>query len=160
MIGQRSGYPIRAEMDTSIIVAIFAAILLGSVIIGMKDKTILIMLAIIVVACSAETLHLHFQNNSAVKTADKEAIAYLNTLDYTNYNCSSTLSYWIYDQLINEKYSADATDLIVTRNISMTPRSNATDPTYIAHGYTLNSQDVLIKSFSSGGVTVDIYERE
>ena len=158
--GKVSVDPIRAEMDTSIIVAIFAAILLGSVIIGMKDKTILIMLAIIVVACSAETLHLHFQNNSAVKTADKEAIAYLNTLDYTNYNCSSTLSYWIYDQLINEKYSADATDLIITRNISMTPRSNATDPTYISHGYTLNSQDVLIKSFSSGGVTVDIYERE
>jgi hypothetical protein len=157
--GKVSVDPIRAEMDTSIIVAIFGALLFGAVISQIKDKSFLIMLAIIVVACSAETLHLHFQDNSAVKTADKEAIAYLNTLDYASYNCSSTLSFWIYDQLVKEKYSVDATELIITRNIPMTPRSNPTDPTYIPHGYTLNNQDVLVKSFISSGVEVDIYER-
>lgn len=157
--GKISVDPIRAEMDTSIIIAIFASILFGAIFIKMKDKTILMMLAIIVVACSAQTLHLHFQDNSAVKTADKEAITYLNTLNYTNYNCSSTLSYWIYDQLIHEKYLEDATDLIVTRNIHMTPRSDTTNPTYIPHGYIVNSQDKLIKTFVSDGIEVDIYEK-
>ena len=102
--------------------------------------------------------NLWFRNNSAIKESDRQVIAYLNTLDYTNYNCNSDVPYWVYDQLISEKYSANATDLIIVRNKPMTPQSDITVPEYIPHDYSITSQ-VLVKSFINNGIEVDIYEK-
>ena len=150
--------PIRSEMDSAIIVAIFGALLFGSVFMLIKDKTLLMMLAVVVVASSGQTLRLHFQDNSAVKLSDKEAINYINTLHYSNYTCSSNVAYWVYDQLVNAKYSENA-DLIITRSKPMTPRSDKVDSTYISHDYVITAQDVLLKSFANNGIEVDIYEK-
>jgi hypothetical protein len=157
--GRISTDPIRAELDASVVIGLIATILLGIVFSQTKDKIIVYLLAFIILIGLAVQFNLWFRDNSAVKESDRQAIAYLNTLDYTNYNCNSDVPYWVYDQLISEKYSANATDLIIVRNKPMTPRSDMTVPEYIPHDYILDSQDKLVKSFINNGIEVDIYEK-
>lgn len=158
--GRLSPDPIRAELDTSIAIGLLGTLLFGIALPKIKDKTILLALSILIFGGLAMQLHYWFQNNSAIKESDKEAIAYINTLQFSSYNCSSNVPYWIYDQLSNIKYSNETSDLIITRNKPASPRSDRTFPEYVPHDYTLNSQDVLVKSFVNDGVEVDIYEQK
>jgi len=156
--GKISTDPIRAELDASVVIGLIATILIGVVFTQVKDKAMIYALSFIVVLGIAIQFNLWFRNNSAIKESDRQAIAYLNTLDYTNYNCTSNVPYWVYNQLIKEKYSPTDMDLIITRNKPMTPRSDITVPEYIPHDYSVTSQ-VLVKSFINNGVEVDIYEK-
>lgn len=158
--GRLGTAPVRAETDCAIALGLIATLLLGIALNKTKDQAIIFMLTIIIVGGLTIQIHAWFQNNSAVKESDKEAIVYLNTLNYSNYNCSSTIPYWIYDDLSKIKYSADATDLIITRNKPMTPSSDKTNYNYVPHYYSLNSQDILVKSFVNNGIEVDIYEKQ
>ena len=156
--GKISTDPIRAELDTSVVIGLIATILLGIVFTQVKDKTMIYAMSFLIILGMAIQFNLWFRNNSAIKESDRQAIAYLNTLDYTDYNCNSDVPYWVYDQLISEKYSANATDLIIVRNKPMTPQSDITVPEYIPHDYSITSQ-VLVKSFINNGIEVDIYEK-
>ena len=158
--GRLSIAPVRAETDCAIALGLIATLLLGIVLTKTKDQAILFMLAIIMIGGLAVQLHAWFQNNDCVKESDREAIAYINTLNYANYNCSSTVPYWIYDDLSKIKYSGDATDLIIVRNKPMTPLSDKANYNYLPHDYILNSQYVLAKSFIDDEVEVDVYKKQ
>lgn len=158
--GRVSIAPDRAEADMAIAIGILSTLLFGAVLTKMKDKVVLLTLAVLIIGGMGVQFRTWFRDNSAIKESDRQAILYLNTLDYVNYNCSSTVPYWIYDHLINAKYSPDATDLIIVRNKPMTLGSDKDDVNFRNFGYTLSSQDVLIKSFINGGIEVDIYEKQ
>ena len=157
--GRISTDPIRAELDASVVIGLIATILLGVVITQVKDKTMIYVLIFVIAIGMLAQFNLWFRNNSAIKESDKQAIAYLNTLNNVNYNCTSNVPYWIYDQLVTMKYSSTDTDLIITRNKPMTPRSDKTVPEYIPHDYSITSQNVLVKSFINNGIEVDIYDK-
>jgi hypothetical protein len=151
---------IRAELDASIVIGLIGTLLFAVSLPHIKDKMILGVVGIVLVVSVVGQLRIWFQDNSAVKQADKEAIAYINTLNYANYNCSSTIAYWIYDNLSKIQHSDKEDGLIIMRSVKMTPDSDINGVNYIKHGYVLIPQDVLVKSFVSDGVEVDIYEKQ
>jgi len=157
--GRISTDPIRAELDATVVIALIGAFLLGIVLTNVKDKSVLMIFAFIVLIGMAIQFNLWFRDNTAITTSDKQAISYLNTLNYSDYNCDSNVPYWIYDRLIKEQYSSNATDLIIVRNKPMTAESDSTNADFIPHNYTLTPQDILVKSFSNNGIEVDIYEK-
>ena len=157
--GRISTDPIRAELDATVVIALIGAFLLGIVLTNVKDKSVLMIFAFIVLIGMAIQFNLWFRDNTAITISDKQAISYLNTLNYSDYNCDSNVPYWIYDRLIKEQYSSNATDLIIVRNKPMTAESDSTNADFIPHNYTLTPQDILVKSFSNNGIEVDIYEK-
>jgi hypothetical protein len=65
------------------------------------------------------------QNNSAVKEADKEAIAYLNSSIGQNYTADPNVSEDIYNLFVNKYFVDDVgADYVVVRTVPMTPMSD------------------------------------
>ena len=98
-------------------------------------------------------------DNSAVKTTDKQAMNYLNTLDNKYYNCSIEVAPWIYDSFVKEQYSSSYMDLIIIRNIGMTQSCDVKSVFYDGHGVEINDNYELLQKFNDGKVIVSIYGR-
>lgn len=115
----------RLWMDGSILM-----VLCISGIVGLwlnKKKNVFISLAVImfVIGLSVPNWLIWFQNNSAVKDVDKEAIAYLNSLDGDTYTASPQVAQDIYGLFVEKEFQDYLeADYVVTRTMPMTPRSD------------------------------------
>jgi hypothetical protein len=140
----------RMQEDFAVIFSVFTLVLLCLAIKLNKIGVWTGIIAISMLFGLISGLNLWRQDNSAIKEPDKEAIAYMNTLNYTTYDCSLTIHPPIYDFYVKERYLVGS-DLLIERNVDMsTNTENATVP---------NSDYELIKSFSDDGITVSVYEK-
>lgn len=142
----------RTLYDAATIVALVTAILVGM---AWKSSFIRYALIVVIVAGMASFLPQWFKDTSAVKQADKEAFAYLNTLNDTTYTVSWQIYPSIYNLYIKEQYEQKSQQLLITRNIGMIPNLNT-----IPHGIEGTDGFTLVKSFTDQGITVNIYEGE
>jgi hypothetical protein len=140
----------RMQEDLAVI---FAVLTLALLCCAIKLNKIGVWTGIIIVSMAfglISGLNLWRQDNSAIKEPDKEAIAYMNTLNYTTYDCLPTIRSFIYNFYTKEQY-VSGSDLFVTRNIGLT---NADiDTTQLGNDYK------LMKSFADNGIIVSVYEK-
>lgn len=118
--------PFRLLADGKILGTIFASGALGIIVGGNKRLLYGVIASAIVI--SLPTAIIWCQNNSAVKDTDKQAIAYLNSLNGVTYTGSPQVAKDIYNLFVNKKFVGDATaDYAVIRNVPMTPKSDPDD---------------------------------
>jgi hypothetical protein len=96
-----------------------------------------------------------FKDTSAVKQVDKDAFAYLNTLNDTTYTVSWQICPPIYNLYIKEHYEQKSQQLLITRSAEMIPNLNT-----IPQGIEGTDGFTLVKSFTDQGITVNIYKGE
>jgi hypothetical protein len=142
----------RTLYDVSTIVALFTAILVG---VAWKSSFIKYALLIVIFVGMVNFLPQWFKDTSAVKQVDKEAFAYLNTLNDTTYTVSWQVYPSIYNLYIEEQYEQNSEQLLITRSVEMLPNLNSLP-------YGINGTDgfILLKTFTDEGITVSIYEGE
>jgi len=132
----------RLWMDGSILMVLCISGIVG---LWLKKKgNIFMSLAVIifVVGLSIPNWLIWFQNNSAVKDVDKEAIAYLNSLDGDTYTASPQVAQDIYGLFVNKEFQDYlGVDYVITRTMPMTPRS---DP---AHLYYENENREFVSKY-------------
>jgi hypothetical protein len=78
-----------------------------------------IALICIVLVGSFSTLPFWFNNNSAIKPLDKEIIAYVNSLDGSEFYCNEYVAPYIYELYLNKTYKPDS-GIYIYRSIPMT----------------------------------------
>jgi len=140
----------RTLYDVSTIIAVTTAVLVGMT---WKSSFIRYVLLVVVFVGMINFLPQWFKDTSAVKQADKDAFAYLNTLNDTTYTVSWQVYPTIYDLYIKEKYVQNSDQLLITRNVEMLPNINN-----IPHGIDGMKGFTLTKTFTDNGITVSIYE--
>ena len=148
----------RTLYDLATILALITAIVAS--IAFRHNKGIVFMIALVIMFGMYNTLPQWFRYHSTVTQADKEAIAYLNTLDYQSYTTDHEVQPSIYDMYIKPQYKEDSNELLITRNEPMTLNSNITTHSYIPHGIDGMDGFVLDKTFNDGKIEVSIYRGE
>ncbi len=116
--------PGRLKMDGSILLAIFLGGVLG---LFFYDRSKILSVAVVMLAVliAMPNIAIWLQYNNAIRIADKEAIAYLNSLDGRTYTASSQVAQEIYSLFINKEFQETiGADYVVVRTIWMTPRSD------------------------------------
>jgi hypothetical protein len=115
----------RLWMDGSILIVLCVSGIAG-LWLNKKGNTLMSLAVIVfVISLSIPNWLLWFQDNSAVKDADKEAIAYLNSLDGETYTASPQVAQDIYGLFVNKEFlDYLGADYVVTRTMPMTPRSD------------------------------------
>jgi lysylphosphatidylglycerol synthetase-like protein (DUF2156 family) len=152
-----STIPLRQQTDFAIVFALIVTILIG--VLAVENKKILIVaLVIICVGLYPQFVPTWFENNSAIKSVDKQTIEYINESGYKNYDCSPTLSWAIYDQYCDAKYKNNS-DILIIRSEPMTQGSDEKNPYYDKHGTYKTDSYTLVKSINDGTVENLIYER-
>ena len=141
--------------DVATIIAAMTAIFVAR---SWKSNYIKVTLIIVLAVGIYNILPQWFSYKSAVTNVDKEAFAYLNTLDDKTFTTSSQVQPFIYDIYIKEQYQQDSKEVLITRNIPMTPESTIGIITYITHGIEGTEGFTLVKSFTDGKIVVNIYE--
>jgi hypothetical protein len=151
--------PFRQALDLATVLALLVSVLVVSF--GWTKKRELVGLVLVLAIGFGlwHNLPTWFDYNSAIRPADKEAIAYVNTLDVSEYNCSPQVAYWIYDRFTDAKYSGNASAVLLVRNLSMTPRSDTKNKWYGGHGIYPDDGYDLLRTFRDGKVTVKVYEK-
>ena len=99
--------------------------------------------------------------DSAVTDADKEAIAYVNSLSGKTYITNSNVSLFIYNTFLNKQYSG-LSDILITRNLPEAGSCVIGGSTYMPHGINGTDGYTLLKEFKddrNSGVTVDVYKK-
>jgi hypothetical protein len=137
--------PMRLMMDASILFAIFIGGLFGKY---LHKRSWIIAGAVVALAVTVavQPLKEWQQNNSAIKNADKEAIAYLNSLSGQTYSTSSTINEHVYSLFVNKKYSKSLGDYLVDRSTPETPQSDSRSPYYINE----DKENIVNNAVSSG----------
>lgn len=151
-----STLPLRQQTDSAILLAIIASVLVG-VAITYNRKLILLVVILIAVGIYPQFVPQWFKDNSAVKTPDKEAFAYLNTLNISSYNCSSSVAPWIYNDFTKAKYSKTDTEIIVVRSEPMTQGCDPKSVYFDGHGIMPDDFYKLDRTFSSSELNVEIW---
>lgn len=153
--------PWRQALDLATISVLFVTIPLGVFVSQYKNKLVVIILLLAVVFGMYRSIPVWFEYNSAIRPADKQAIAYINGLDYQAYNCSSEIAPWVYDRFTKAKYDSESMgELVIVRSKPMTPRSTVGNIWYGGHGVVPNDDYELTKTFRDSQVEVSIYERK
>lgn len=142
----------RALYDVATIIAIATSVLVSM---AWKSSFIKYALLVVIFAGMVSFLPQWFKDTSAVKQVDKEAFAYLNTLNDTTYTVSWQVYPSIYNLYIKEQYEQNSRQLLITRSVEMTPYINI-----IPHGIDGTDGFTLEKSFIEDGITVSIYKGE
>lgn len=156
--GHLSTIPLRQQLDAAIVLSFICITLIG-VVLTYNKKYLPFVLALVIIGSYPQFIPQWFMDNSAVKTADKQAMNYLNTLDNKYYNCSIEVAPWIYDSFVKEQYSSSYMDLIIIRNIGMTQSCDVKSVFYDGHGVEINDNYELLQKFNDGKVIVSIYGR-
>ncbi len=117
--------PMRQLMDASIIMAMFVCGLMGFYAYG-KSRIIAIVMISVMILIALPTLKQWNNNGSAIKDADKDAIAYLNSLDGNTYTASPLVAQNIYGLFLNKKFQNNikGADYVVDRTLPETPYSD------------------------------------
>jgi hypothetical protein len=152
-----SNDPTRQQVDFSIILSIITLVLVCLAFQVKRNQSITFILVIIIGVGCFYHLPTWFNDNSAIKTPDKQAIEYVNTLE-GNYDCSSTVAFWIYNHYTDGKY-VRGSDILIVRDIPMTPGSTKGDAWFDSHGTNPDDSYKLDKTFSGDKVKVSIYEK-
>lgn len=155
-----STVPFRQQTDFAIILSMLITVLIGKLACNNR-KMLLLTLLIIVMGLYPHFIPAWFQYNSAIKSADKQAIEYVNSLCVETYNCSSQVSYLIYDAYLKAKYdySEDYADILIMRNEPMTQGNDINSIYYDGHGVSSSDGYSLDKIFSDGEVEVKVYNK-
>jgi hypothetical protein len=153
-----STIPLRQQLDAAIVMSFICVTLVG-VVLNHHKKYLTFFLVLVVIGLYPQFIPQWFKDNSAVKTADKQAIQYLNTLNDQYYNCSVTVAPWIYDSFVKEQYSGTYMDLVVARNVGMTQGCDTKSVFYDGHGTEITEGYELLQEFNDGTVIVSIYRR-
>lgn len=163
--GKLSLGPFRQALDLATVLALLVSLLIMGILKMPKNRMASVVLLLAVGFGLFHNLPTWFGYNSAIRPADKEAIAYVNTLNRGSYNCSAEVAPWIYDRfmtLARWEKSPDAegfvAPILITRSLPMTPRSTKGNIWYEYHGIEPDSDYILLESFSDSKVTVKVYE--
>lgn len=137
----------RLWMDGSILTVLCVSGIAGLWLNKKKNTFMSLAVIIFVIGLSIPNWLIWFQNNSAVKDVDKEAIAYLNSLNGETYTASPQVAQDIYSLFVNKEFQNYlGADYIVTRTMPMTPRSDP-DNLYYENG----DREIVNKFVQSGG---------
>ncbi len=168
--------PFRQALDLATILALLVVVLVSALFWTSKNQVVMLVLLFAIGFGLWHNLPTWFDYNSAIRLADKEAIAYVNTLNRDSYNCSPEVAYWIYDRFTTSKYEEYPNNegwcapILIVRDLPMTPRSDSKNKWYKGHGVdtdmyiplegddTFDDDYYLLKSFSDSKVTVKVYE--
>jgi hypothetical protein len=150
--------PFRQQTDFAIVFALVTTGLIG-VLVARKKKILLIFGALICIGMYPQFIPTWFQDNSAIKLADKQAIEYLNTLDYENYNCSPSVSQRIYNNYTKAQYSLEG-EILLVRNTPMAQGCDVSSPYWDEHGTESKDGYMLDRTFDDGKVVVEIFRRQ
>jgi hypothetical protein len=105
-------------------------------------------------------LPMWFSYTSALKPADKEAIAYVNTLDGSGFYGNENMAYWIYDGYLKQQY-ASGNSIYIWRSEPMSPRTMESNSDYWnpVGEYDVSSPPnaEVLGWFCDGKVTVRVY---
>ncbi len=150
--------PFRQALDLATVLALLIAILVSAFVWMPKKQMVSALLLLAVGFGIWHTLPPWFDYNSAIRSADKEAIAYVNSLDYTTYSSSPQVAFWIYDRFTKAKWAEGYAPLFIVRSLPMTPRSDPKNKWYDGHGIEPSSDYILLKTFNDGKVAVNVYK--
>jgi hypothetical protein len=155
--GRLSSDPFRQALDLATILALLVVLLVSAVAWQPKNRMVAVVLLLAIGFGLWHNLPSWFGYNSAITKADREAIAYANTLDVAEYNCSPQVAYWIYDRFTEAKYSGNASGLLIVRNLPMTPRSDPKNKWFDGHGIEPDGKYILNGIFRDNAVVVKVY---
>jgi hypothetical protein len=152
--------PDRMTFDLANMIGVLTAICVG--LMWNYKKLHIIVVAIVVISFYSTSFGWCSYRN-AVKPVDVETMEYLDTLNYSSYTCSPTINPDIYDQFTKAKYNKNS-DVLIVRNLAMTPQSDPTSLAYNPHGQTSTEGFKLDKEFSETmrgiEIKIDIYIKE
>jgi hypothetical protein len=157
-----TSYPYRFAIDLAIVSSLFIAFLWGLVLKNLKYKYLLVIIAVIVLLGSYSNINTYFHNNSAIKEADKQAIAYLNTLDGKYFSCSPQIAAWLYERYTDKRYKKDTLPYI-SRNEPMTYKTTEGSPYYWSMpAYKISSEIKTenYKIFTDNELVVIVYRED
>jgi hypothetical protein len=95
-----------------------------------------------------------------VKEVDKQAIAYVNTLQGRTYSSSPEIQQRIYGLYLKQEFQYLDGDIYISRSKLMTTICDPANPNYDGHGIVLSDDYDLLKTFMDNGVAVSIYGRQ
>lgn len=151
--------PWRTALDLATILALLASVSVG-LFKRQWNKPVVIVLVLLVCWGLYHNVPTWFGYNSAIRPADKQAIAYANTLGYESYTCSAEVAPWIYSRFMEAEYIKDGSDLLIARSKPMTPRSDVDNIYYEWHGVLPDDSFGLVKIFRDSQIEVYVYERK
>ncbi len=116
--------PMRQLMDSSILLVMFVCGVIGYYVYS-KSRLVAYSLIIAAILITMPTLIQWEQNNNVFKNADKDAIAYLNSLDGKTYTASARIAQDVYGLFLNEEFQDNSNaDYLIDRTLPLTPRSD------------------------------------
>lgn len=148
--------PWRQAVDFSSILALLVAVMIGALVLRYKDRIVIIAIVLLVGFGFFHSLPTWFSYNSAMSKADLEAIEYAS--NFESFSASSTIAPWIYVQFGDLNHQNNGGEVVLMRNLPMTPRSTEDNIWYQFHGSTPSNSYELTKTFSDGKVIVEVYE--
>jgi hypothetical protein len=116
------GWSMRLSTELAIILPLFISAVVGLLFLRNNKITVLV-ISLFAVVLAIPNIISYSGYNNAIKPLDKEAIAYVNSLDGKYYSCSPQVAPWIYGHYLNKTYKEGALPYIV-RNEPMSPRTN------------------------------------
>lgn len=151
----------RQAFALATIVAVMAAVFAGLVYEFGKSKLVILLLVLFAVAGSFNNVINWFDYNSAIRQVDKDAIAYVNTLDCETYSCNVGVAPWVFGRFVDLEYTETDGDVLVERNMAMTPQCNKDDYWFKPHGIEPNEDYRLLETFDNDkdGIVVSVYEK-
>jgi len=159
--------PGRLWLDGSILMAVCISGIVGLYLSG-KRALVSLGVILLVVGLAVPNTALWLQNNSAIKDADKEAIAYLNDLGGDTYTASTQVAQWVYGFYVNKEFQdsiwishnngwgAIRANYVVVRTVPMTPGSAVGNRFFLNQGRESIVSDMeengykLLKVFDEG----------
>ncbi len=168
----------RTALDLATILTLIVAISVGLLMELWKNKFVRIGLVLIVGLGLLQNIPTWFSYNSAIRPADRQAIAYANSLNYESYASSAEVAFWIYSRFMDAEYRTEIiwewnaiqekdvphtesdSDIVIVRSKPMTPRSDKNNMWYDDHGFIPDDSFELTKTFRDSQVEVSIYERK
>ncbi len=165
-------YSFRLYYDALILTMIVLGGFLGTIEVLKKGLVRYAVIAVLVLL-SLPILSGWLQNNSAIRNADKEAIAYLNSLSGRTCAVSYKISEDIYGLFLNKQFvEIIPADYAVVRSVPMTPRSDIGSPAFVNQDRYESSENVygyhLLREFNYGEkdrttnlpIVVKVYEAD
>lgn len=116
----------RQITDALVLTAPIGAGLLGMLLIKVqvrKPNYPKMVLACLVVLAAIWTMPVWFSYTSAVKEPDKQAIAYIKTLNSSSFYCSENVPYWLYEVYTGKHYNTETGKIYIDRSEPMTLRT-------------------------------------
>lgn len=148
--------PWRQAVDFATILALFIAVFVGILLGKRKNQAVMVIVALLIGFGLYHNLPTWFGYNSAIRPVDIEAATYVN--NYKTYSVSGTLAYWVYDRFTTSEWQPNDGDIVIVRNLPMTPRSTEGNVWYQAYGCMPSQEYELAKTFGDGVVKIEIYE--